>query len=125
MPQVQQANGPTRSADDMEKYFDALYVALTTRKEVLEELVKANAALTTTNAELLASVASLVKANKKLFHQMGNRLNNKNCTLEDSPAPRPKTLCPHCNIEVMHAPNNYFNLEKNSNILPRGWKSRL
>ena len=35
-PQVQQANGPTRSEADLDKYFDSLAAAVTTKKEVLE-----------------------------------------------------------------------------------------
>ena len=71
-PQDQEANGLSRSAADLDKYFDSLAAAATTKKEVLEELVKANAALTTTNAEILVSVASLVKAKEQLSCWVGN-----------------------------------------------------
>ena len=63
VPQAQQANGLTRLVADLDKYFDSLTAAATTEKGVLEELVKSNAALTTTNVEFFASVASLIKAN--------------------------------------------------------------
>ena len=63
---------------------------------MLEELVKSNSALVTTNDELLPSVNNLIKANDKLSHWVGNRRNNR--TYEDSPVPLPKTLCPHFNI---------------------------
>ena len=56
---------------------------------------------------------SLVKANEQLSPRVGNRHNNNNNpNHEDYTAPRPKTLCSHSKIEVMHAPDNYFGLEK-------------
>ena len=109
-PQVQRAIRLTRSAADLDEYFDALAASATTKKGVLEESVKANAALTTTRAELLASVASFIKANKQLSCWVGNHRNINNRSCKDSPAPHPKTLCPHCNIKVMHAPDNCFEL---------------
>ena len=124
-PQVQQTNGPTSSAADLDEHFDALAAAVTTEKGVLEEIVKDNAALTITNAELSASVASLIKANKKLSRRVFNCRNSNNHTREYSPEPHPKTMCPHFKIGVMHAPNNCFELDKNSNRCPRGWKSHL
>ena len=123
MPQAQQENGPTRSAADLEEYFDALTAAATTEKEVLEYLVKSNAALTTNNSELSAAVDSLVKASEQLSCWVGNCCNNR--TREYSPALFPETLFPHCNIELMHAPDNFFELNKNSNRCPRGWKSNF
>ena len=45
-----QANSPNSLAADLDKYSDALAVAANTEKGVLEELVKSNASLTTTNA---------------------------------------------------------------------------
>ena len=60
----------------------------------MEELVNANASLATTNSGLSASVASLLKANTQLFHQIGNRRNNKKHTREDTPAPCPKNMVP-------------------------------
>ena len=124
-PQFQQANGLTRSAADLDEYFDALSVAVITDKRVLEELVKDNSALTTTNAELSASVNILIKANKKLSRRVGNLRNNNKRTCKDSPATWPKTMCPHWKIKVMHAPNNFYEMEKNATRRPRGWKSRL
>ena len=123
VPQSQQSNGPTKSATDLDKYFDALAAAVTTEKWVLEELMKANAALATTNTELLASVSSLIKSSDQISCRVGNH--HSNLTFEDYPAPRPKTMCPHCNIILMYAPNNCFYLEKNATIRPRGWKSCL
>ena len=51
------------SSDDLDKYFDALTADATTKKGVLEELVKSNDAQTATNAELSASLAALSKSN--------------------------------------------------------------
>ena len=86
------------------------------RKELVEELVKSNSDLTTTNAEFPASVNILIKANKQFSCWFFNLRNN--LTWEYSPAPWPKNLCPHCKIEVMHAPHICFEVY-------RGWKSSL
>ena len=82
-PRSNKINDPTRSVDDLDEYFDALAADATTEKEVMEELVNANAALTTTNAELLASVAILIKANEKISCRLGNRCDSKNRTHEE------------------------------------------
>ena len=120
VPQSQQANGLTRSAADRGEYFDALAAATTTKKGVLEQLVKANSFLTTTNSELSVSVDSIIKANEQLSRRVGNCRNN--LTRKDYSAPHPKTLCPHCKIEVMCAPDNCFDLEKRATRRPRVWK---
>ena len=65
-------------------------------------------------------MASLVKANEKLSHQLGIRRNNLSC--KDSPAPRPKNLFPHCKIEVMNAPNSSFGLNKSVTRCRLVWK---
>ena len=64
------------SATDLNKYFDALAATATTYKTVMEEVVRVNASLTTTNAKLLDSVDSLIKANNQLYRQVGNRQAN-------------------------------------------------
>ena len=94
---------------------------------VLEELVRANAALTTTNTEFSASVASLINANEKLSCWVGNRQGNQNqntWTREDTPS-CPKTIFTHFKTEVMHAHDSCFELNKKSARQLRGWKSRL
>ena len=49
--QTNQANGTDRLVTDFNEYFDNLAVAATTEKTVLEELVRSNASLPTTDAE--------------------------------------------------------------------------
>ena len=71
-----QANVPPRSAYDLEKYSNALDAAATTDKGVLEELVKANADLTSTNAELSSAVTVLIKDNEQTSHWFVNLRNN-------------------------------------------------
>ena len=119
-PQAQQANVPTSSETGLDEYFDNLSAVSTTKKWVLEELIKSNGDLTTTNSELYASLAILVKANEKLSHRLGIRRNNLTC--KDSPAPRPKNLFPHCKIEVMNAPNSSFGLNKSVTRCRLVWK---
>ena len=78
----------------------------------MEELVRANAALTTTNAELPASVGSLIEAKEQISCRVGNHQTNQNTRAREDTPPRPNNLCLHCKIEVMHAPDSCFDTKK-------------
>ena len=98
------ANDRSRLAFNLDEYFDALAAATKTEIGVLGKKMKADAALDATNAELSASVSSLIKANEKISRQVVNRRTSNTCTRKYSPAPCPKALCPHFKIKAMHAP---------------------
>ena len=124
---TKQKNVPNRSVNNLNECFDALAAEATRKKTVMEELAIYNAALTTTNVKLSASVEILIKANEKLYCQVGNRQGNQNPntrTREYSP-PCPKTLFHHCKLEVMHSHDSCFELKKNAARCPRVWKSWL
>ena len=59
-PSAQKSNGPSRPADELGEYFDALAVDVTTEKGILEELVKANNSPPAPNPEFLDAVAVLI-----------------------------------------------------------------
>ena len=120
-PPAQKSNVLPMSADDLDKFFDAFSASFTTEEGVLEILVKENAAITVTNAELSASVAALSKANEKLSCQVVNHHNNRN--LGDYTAPLTKNMCPHRKIKWTHTTDNCFELEKNAHKRPKEWKS--
>ena len=94
---------------------------------MLEELVKANAALT-------ASVATLTKTNETLTKTV-ERLSNTTAggsggsgdgsVVRGGDAPRDKRLCRNCKRVVYHFLNECFELKKNAAKRPPGWKSVL
>ena len=99
----------------IEGYFDALAAAASTDQNVLAELVESVAKLTKTNAELIQAVASLNKANKVLRTQgqQGGRAGRGGGEW------RPKKYCKNCKMEVVHLPDDCFELEKNKHKHPR------
>ena len=86
--------------------------AASTDQSVLVELVASNTRLTKANELLTKTNKSLVA---KLAAKPGGR---------HTPAGI-KKLCPHYKKTVVHAPNDCFELEKNSHKRPRGWVTGL
>ena len=99
----------------LDEYFDALAAAATTEKSVRAELVKANGALTATNATLVELMSALTKT-------LGKQAPGKCC---GAGTPRAKHKCPNCKKEVIHAAADYFQLEKNAHLYFDGWVSVL
>ena len=112
-------SGPPEGA--LEGYFDTLAAAASTDQNVLAELVESVAKLTKTNAELVQAVASLTKANEVLRNpgQQGGRSGRGGGEW------RTKKHCKNCKLEVFHAPDDCFELEKNKERRFRGWVSRM
>ena len=101
----------------MESYFENLAAAATSDKFVLETLVKSNAKLTATNAELAHKIMGLTSKNEELQRTM-NSLNQKLGKPSTTPSgepPRVTELCPNCNKVVYHKPDGCFHLNKNDN----------
>ena len=112
-------SGPPECA--LEGYFDALAAAASTYQNVLAELVESVAKVTKTNAELVQAVASLTKANEVLRNpgQQGGRSDRGGGDW------KPKKYRKNCKMEVLHAPDDCFELEKNKERRFRGWVSCL
>ena len=113
------ATGPPAGA--LDEYFDALAAAATTDQNVVAELVESVAKLTKANAELVEAVSTLTKANEVLSAQ-GQRGGSAG---RGGGEWRPKKYCKNCKMEVVHPPNDCFELEKNKYKRPRNWVSRL
>lgn len=64
------AEGNQKALEEIAGYFDNLAAETTTERAVLEELVKANATLTSTNEELVAVVKRLTGENKSLQQEV-------------------------------------------------------
>ena len=93
----------------------------TTDQNVVAELVESVAKLTKANAELVEAVSTLTKANEVLGTQgqQGGRAGR------DGGEWKPKKYCKNCKIEVVHPPNDCFELEKNKPKRPRNCVSCL
>ena len=103
--------------EQMNKYFNALALAVSTDQNVLVELVAFNSKLTKTNLDV-TSVAQLTKANKALTTKLGQAGMSR-------PGEKQLKLCCNCKKKVLHVPNDYFELESNKDRRPRGWVTGL
>ena len=101
----------TTQGEQLDEYFDALAAAASTDQSVIAELVASNTRLTKANELLTKTNESLVA---KLVKSSGRH----------TPA-GVKRLCPHCKKTVVYAPDDCFELEKNSHKRPREWVTRL
>ena len=101
----------------MEGYFDNLAAAATNDKATLATLVKANAALTATNAELAHNVKELQKTLTALAKKVGAKP-----PADSSDRRRQPKLCPNCNKVVWHDPKDCYSLESNADKRPEGWR---
>ena len=88
----------------LEGYFDTLATTAVNKKSVLDKLVANNTKLAATNEDLVAIV-------KKLTNEIKN--------LERETSRLKKT---HCNKEGYHAADACFELVKNKDKRPTGWK---
>lgn len=111
----------------LEGCFDNLAAAATTKRAVMEELVKANGTLTTTNEDLVGVVKKLTAENKQLQQEV-NSLCKK---AGGDKGPRQQGLgrqpvtCPNCKKPAWHKPDDCFELEQNATRRSVGWKSSM
>ena len=88
------------------------------KKSVLEQLV-------VNNIKLAANNESLVETVKKLTGDIKN-IERDNARLKNGGQnSRGPTLCHHCKKEVYHAPDACYELAKNKDKPPPGWRSLL
>jgi len=120
---------------NLEGYFDNLAAAAMNEKEVLENLIKSMAKVATANEALTQSNATLT--------QQLAVLQTRVCGTVPPPPPpqpqpraprvprrpaaaaRPRALFPNCNQEVVHLPEECFELPCNAAKRPRNWVSRV
>jgi hypothetical protein len=108
----------------MEGYFDNLAAAAMNDQSTLAEMVRAisnltesNEVLTKTNAALTHQVTVLTKAK--------GPPNPRNPRAPGTGPPKERKLCPHCKIEVFHAPSDCFELPANAAKRPSSWVSKV
>ena len=105
---------------ELEDCFDSLATAAVTGKDSIDSLVKSNALLTKTNAELSA----LVKSQAADIKSGGGGRRNRDKKGADGDKPRRVSkYCPHCKRDTWHDPDECFELSKNKDKRSSNWKS--
>ena len=100
-------------------YFDNIAAAAVNKKSVLQQLVL-------NNTKLAANNESLVDLVKKLTGDIKNlERNNSRLKKGGQVSGRSKTLCHHCKQEGYHQPDACYELDKNKDKPPPGWRSSL
>ena len=102
----------------LEGYFDNFVAAAVNKKLVLEELVANNTKLAATKENLVAIVKKVTN-DIKYLEMKTSRLKKGGQRKRDT------TLCPHCKKEAYHAGKACFEVVKNKDKRPTGWKSSL
>ena len=103
----------------LEGYFDNLAAAAVNEKSVLQKLVLNNTTLTTSN-ESLVTLFKKITGNVKNIEQENSRL-KKGGQVSN----RSTTLCNNCKKEGFHKPEACYELLKNKDKQPLGWRSAL
>ena len=110
-------------------YFNNIAAAATNEKAILEELATNLTTLTTSNAEMAATINKIRVENRKLQQKL-----NRSKTLPQDkyrPGRRQSAVgnklatCPNCKQEVWHNLDDCFELEKNAARRPSVWTTRL
>ena len=102
----------------LEGYLNNLAAAVFNEKLVLEQLVANNTKLAANNENLVAMV-------KKLTSDTKNLKRDKSCLKKGGKSSRGPTACHHCKKDRYHAPYACYELVKNKDKRPPGWRSLL
>ena len=101
-------------------YFDNLAAAVTNEKDVLKRLVLNNTTLAMSNESLVALVKKQHNEIKNLKWKI-SRIKKPG----QSSARNPPTLCTNCKKEGYHQPQDCYELAKDKDKCPPGWRSAL
>ena len=114
-----QHEGAGENITPPEGYFTNLAAAATNEKEILNQLVLNNTTLTATNESLVALVKKQAGGLKNLEQELA-RLKKP----QAQAGPRnPPTLCANCKKEGYHQAQDCYELAKNKEKRPPGWRS--
>ena len=102
----------------LEGYFYNLAAITVNNKAVLEQLLVNNTKLAATNESLVVMV-------KKMTGNIKNLERDNTCLKKGGKSSQGPTLCHHCKREEYHAPDACYNLTKNKDKTPPGWRSLL
>ena len=107
----------------IEEYFENLAAAATNKKSFLEQIVANNSKLAAINEELVVIVQKNSNENKDLQRETYHL--KKTDASRATQGKRGPTLYPNYKKEGYHVPDACFELEKNKDKRPPGWKSWL
>ena len=114
--QLEEGGGDPKT---LEGYFDNLAAAAVTEKVVLHQLVLNNTTQSTSNKSLVALVKNLSNDIKNLEREISRMKKGGQVSARNT------TLCAHCKKEGFHQPQDCFELIKNKDKRPPGWRSAL
>ena len=103
----------------LEGYFDNLAAAAVNKKGVLQQLVSNNTTLSTSNESLVALVKKLSNDIKNLEREISRMKKGGQASARNT------NLCDNCKKEGFHQPQYCFELIKNKDKRPPGWKNAL
>ena len=119
LPLDTQHEGASANINTLEGYFTNLAAAATNEKVLLNQLVLNNTTLTNSNESLVALVNKQANDLKNLERELA-RLEKPQVS-----ARNPPTLCANCKKEGYHQPQDCYELAKNKDKRPPGWRSAL
>ena len=119
LPLDTQHEGASENINTLEGYFTNLAAATTNEKELLNQLVLNNTTLTNSNESLVDLVKKQANDLKNLERELA-RLKKPQAS-----ARNPPTLCANCKKEGYHQPQDCYELAKNKDKRPPGWRSTL
>ena len=120
LPLDNQLEGNSSDVKTQEGYFNNLAAAATNEKDVLIQLVLNNTTLATSNESLV----DLVKKHQNEIKNLERELARYKKPGQASPR-NPPTLSANCKKEGYHQPQDCYELSKNKDKRPPGWRSAL
>ena len=102
----------------LDGYFNNLAAAAVNEKLILEQLVANNTKLAATNKNLVNIVKKLTK-DIKYIERETSRIKKVGQSKRDP------TLCHHCKKKGYHVPEVCYELVKNKDKRPTGWRNSL
>ena len=120
LPLNNQLEGDSNNVKTLERYFDNLAAAATNKNDVLKQLVLNNTTLATSNKILVALVKKQQNEIKNLERERSNYKKPSQAS-----ARNPPTLCANCKKEGYHHPQDCYELAKNKDKRPPGWRRAL
>ena len=117
---------------EMEGIFDNLAAAAINDKAVLAQLTDNNTKLVNTNDQLAATLKRLTNETKQLQQEIntliqyvGGNTGGGGNTTNNTRGSGSSCHCPNYKLEVYHAPDTCYELEKNASRRQAGWRSGL
>ena len=120
LPLDHQLKEDSSDVETLEGYFDNLAASVVNEKDVLKQLVFNNTTLATSNESLIDLVKKQNNEIKNLEREISRIKKGGQAS-----ARNPPTLCANCRKEGSHQPQDCYELVKNKDKRPPGWRTAL